>query len=175
MNWTRGFSAAGRAERGRGPESASSSAPRDPPSQPKAALTAAPAWYRPLPAPRVSSPQPHHSPAAPAAPAPRPSAPLRQHVLDGEPSRTADKSPSPAGTPYAPEAPSRPPPTGVSGRPLFRPPSPACEWEKEGSASLVPPPRPRAGCVSAGGPPARGVALAAAGGAAGLHQSSPVG
>lgn len=42
------------------------------------------------------------------------------------------------------------------------------------------PPSPRldrlsAGSVSAGGPPARGAALAAPGGAAGLHQSSPVG
>lgn len=36
-------------------------------------------------------------------------------------------------------------------------------------------PDPPAGCVSAGGPPARGAALAATGGAVGLHQSSPVG
>jgi hypothetical protein len=34
---------------------------------------------------------------------------------------------------------------------------------------------PRAGSVSAGGPPACGAALGAAGGAVGLHQSSPVG
>ena len=68
-------------------------------------------------------------------------APLRQHVLDGELQPHRGQVAAPAGTPLTPlrlPLASRPLP-GCRADP-YSAPSPACEWEKEGSALAGPPP-----------------------------------
>lgn len=101
----------------------------------------------------------------------RPPATLRKHVLDRELESPRGQVAAPAGTPLRPWG-----SLAAPSPPLFHPLSQV--WVGGGGPALSrgsPPPLSPARSVSAGGPTARGAALAAAGGAAGLHQSSPVG
>lgn len=145
------------------------------------------ASLEPGPPPAASAPPPLASLAAgqqpaapPRTPQPpgrgverprRPPATPRKHVLDRELESPRGQVAAPAGTPRAPR--------GLSRRPFctFVPPL-SRVWVGGGGPALsrgAPPPLSPALSVSAGGPTPRGAALAAAGGAAGLHQSSPVG
>lgn len=140
MNWTRGLSAAGRAERRPRPRRARAAAPpaTHPASLDPGRPTAAPASVPP--ASRAAGQQPSAPPQSPQPPQPprRAPVPLRQHVLDGELQPHRGQVAARAGTPLTPlrlplASPSL---LGCQADP-YSAPSPVCEWQKGGSALSV--------------------------------------